>query len=63
MGSFTIKENHIGPAVSEIPQYTQTHRHPVTFIKGLITAVSLSSIGRKVGEGISFRRVIYPLPK
>ena len=26
MGSFTVKENHIGPVISRIMRYTQTHR-------------------------------------
>ena len=36
MGRFTIKENHIGPAVSEIPQCTHLlrGRHLGVFFKG-----------------------------
>ena len=36
--SFTVKENHLGPAASEILIYIQTHKYierpPLTFIKG-----------------------------
>ena len=32
--SFTAKENHIGPAVSEILSYRHTDRHPNNFIQG-----------------------------
>ena len=37
MTSFIKKENHKGSAISKILRYTQTDRHPVTFIKRVCT--------------------------
>ena len=36
MGSDTVKENHIGSAVSEILRYRHADRDPVTFIGGSV---------------------------
>ena len=46
MRSYPVKENPIGSAVREILWYrhtdTQTHRHPVTLVKGFLRRTTLS---------------------
>ena len=52
MKSYHVKENHIGSVVSKIIRYTQidththtqTYKHPITFLKGLLNYVYVLAI-------------------